>query len=157
MIRDRSAGGKRGEGAAGTRIAQLEGNVARENPMSSTMDLGTLTRNFFLKGEEQEASGYEGVVFDDDDRASRRARFKSFDKIPRTRGPGVVVVALALVLGCGALAGTTLPGLWSGRSWVQAISWPLTRALVQGEPAPAEPVPTELIRDLPDPPLPDIH
>jgi hypothetical protein len=50
----------------------------------------------FLKGQEQEANGYDNVVLSDNAVTSPEAKFESFDKIPARR-PLLTVTALLAV------------------------------------------------------------
>jgi len=90
-----------------------------------------LTQRFFLTGEEQEASGYEGVVLDDVP-VSPNAEFDSFDKIPRKRRSLFAVVAVASTVALGALTWKPFRALWRGNTWVKAAS----RAMVRADPMP---------------------
>jgi hypothetical protein len=91
-----------------------------------------LTQRFFLTGEEQEASGYAGVVLDDVP-VPPDAEFDSFDKIPRKRRSLFAVVAVASMIALGALTWKPFRALWRGNTWVNAAS----RAMVRPDPAPA--------------------
>jgi hypothetical protein len=108
--------------------------VPRRN---SYVRLGSLTQRFFLKGEEQEANGYENVVLEDDAVRSPEAKFDSFDKIPRKRRGLVLVLLLSSLLVVGALVGRSLRPLSTESAWVKAAS----RAMVRSAPSVAVPAP----------------
>jgi len=59
--------------------------AAQLQERTSAITRASLTQTFFLRGEEQEATEYKGVILDADDMPPPRVEFDSFDKIPRTR------------------------------------------------------------------------
>ena len=86
------------------------------NGIRSTLNLAPAERHppirlstaerFFLEGDEQEASGYQNVIWDDDLVASRDLEFDSFDKIPRKRRSLVVLAAVSVTFVIGVAAWT---------------------------------------------------
>lgn len=84
-----------------------------------TIRLGTAER-FFLEGDEQEASGYQNVTWDDDLAASRDLEFDSFDRIPRKRRSLVVLAAVSVTFVIGVAAWTSAGQQHTpGRSTIQ--------------------------------------
>jgi hypothetical protein len=63
-----------------------------------------LTRNFFLRGDEQEASGYKDLTPEIAGPASSDLQFDSFDKIPRRRRPVLAMAGLMSLLAIGAVS-----------------------------------------------------
>jgi hypothetical protein len=93
-----------------------------------------LTQNFFLKGEEQEANGYENVVLEEPVSAPD-LKFDSFDKIPRRRRPLIALAVFFSFFALGAVAWKT------GRAFSKQGSVKLAaQAMVNGQPS-ASPLP----------------
>ncbi len=114
---------------------------ARPPAESPTLRPASLTQDFFLKGEEQEANGYENVVLEEPVSAPD-LKFASFDKIPRRRRPLIVVAVFFSFFALGAVAWKT------GRAFSKQGSVKLAaQAMVTAQPAasasaPPAPVPT---------------
>jgi hypothetical protein len=98
---------------------------------------GSVTQNFFARGEEQEATGYENLAVDDPILAPPALEFDSFDKIPRRRGSWFAVAVSTLVVAAiGFVTWRSFHFLSRPGSSVAAAS----RAMVQSPP-PAAPAP----------------
>lgn len=99
---------------------------------------GSVTQNFFARGEEQEATGYENLAADDPILAPPALEFDSFDKIPRRRGSWfAIAVSMLVVAAIGFVTWRSFHFLSRPGSSVAAAS----RAMVQSPPpAPAAPV-----------------
>jgi len=66
--------------------------------------LSSLTQSFFLRGDEQEASGYKDFAPELAGPASADLQFDSFDKIPRRRRPVFAMAGLMSLLAIGAVS-----------------------------------------------------
>ena len=96
---------------------------------SPTPRPASLTQNFFLKGEEQEANGYENVVLEEPVSAPD-LKFDSFDKIPRRRRPLIALAVFFSFFALGAVAWKT------GRAFSKQGSVKLAaQAMVTAQPA----------------------
>jgi hypothetical protein len=88
-------------------------------------ELGPVSQRFFLKGEEQEANGYENIAPDSAARTSPAPEFDSFDKVPRNRRPLFIVAGFLSLLAIGIATSKTARGLprqlSSMRLWTQTV------------------------------------
>lgn len=97
----------------------------------------SITQHFFERGEEQEASGYRGVVLDSDDAITPTVAFDTFDAVPRRRGPLAAVVAVTLLVGGLLVARRWLVPTAFAPSWRADFASMLASARAGAQPRPA--------------------
>jgi hypothetical protein len=106
-------------------------------PSDAPAKPSSMTQSFFARGEEQEATGYEGLAPDDPLLVPREVEFDSFDKIPRRRGSWFAIAVSALVLvAIGVVTWQSFRYLAKPGSSVAAAS----RAMVQAPATESQPV-----------------
>ncbi|MEO8212918.1 MAG: protein kinase, partial [Myxococcales bacterium] len=95
------------------------GGFPRREP---TVELPSLTQQFFEEGDRQESTRYKGTPVDDSN-FSASHDFDSFDRIPTRRGP--LMVAILVLLGAGGglawWAGIRPPQSWRESPWWQRL------------------------------------
>ncbi len=65
--------------------------------VKSPMRLGAMTLAFFRKGEDLEATQFENLPHDDPALVPPKLGFRSFDRVPRHRGPLLVALLVVVV------------------------------------------------------------
>jgi hypothetical protein len=106
---------------------------ARGAGATPTLRPGSVTLDFFREGDEQEASGYENVVLDEETAPSADLEFDSFDKVPRKRRPLIAVAVAFSCVALGAVVWKTTHAFSKEGARVRAAS----RAMVTAQPATA--------------------
>ncbi|MEP6651767.1 MAG: protein kinase [Myxococcales bacterium] len=103
-------------------LRDRRGGFPRRDP---TVELPSLTQQFFEEGDRQESTRYKGTPVDDSDFSTSRD-FDSFDRIPTRRGPLMVAILLLLVAGGGVAwwAGIRPPQSWRESSLWQRLHLP---------------------------------
>ena len=61
---------------------------------TTTLRFRSVTGAFFRKGDELEATGFESLPHDDPTLAPPKLGFRSFDRVPRNRGPLLIAILL---------------------------------------------------------------
>jgi hypothetical protein len=120
------------------RSAPPQRERSTSNPSSAVTRRQSLTQRFFMRGEEQEATQYKGVILDADDAVEPKPEFDSFDEIPHRRRPLLILAGVILTAVVGVATWRSFHFLSRPGSSVAAAS----KAMVAAPPEVAAPAPS---------------